>query len=244
MSSKPLLVIQTGRPPERILADHGPFSAMIQRISRVPLSALEVVDVHEGGLLPAPHSVAGAVISGSAAMVSDREPWSEQTAQWIRDAFQQQVPMFGICYGHQLMAHALGGQVGYHPQGREIGTRAIHRSADTPEQPALPACFTAHLIHQQTVSQAPAQARILASNDHDAHQLLHYGADTWSTQFHPEFDAQIMLDYVNVFRERLIKESFDVEALASAVQETPRANALLADFIERRLLSAPTAAHE
>ncbi|MCK9509166.1 MAG: glutamine amidotransferase, partial [Pigmentiphaga sp.] len=137
-----------------------------------------------------------------------------------------------------------GGQVDYHPQGREIGTRAIHRSADTPEQPALPACFTAHLIHQQTVSQAPAQARILASNDHDAHQLLHYGADTWSTQFHPEFDAQIMLDYVNVFRERLIKESFDVEALASAVQETPRANALLADFIERRLLSAPTAAHE
>lgn len=52
-------------------------------------------------------------------MVTDQEPWSEKTAAWIRNAMAMEMPLFGVCYGHQLMAHALGGRVEYHPQGRE-----------------------------------------------------------------------------------------------------------------------------
>ena len=55
-------------------------------------------------------------------MVSEREPWSERAAEWLREVAQRGIPLLGICYGHQLLAHALGGRVGANPQGREIGT--------------------------------------------------------------------------------------------------------------------------
>lgn len=232
MSEKPILLIQTGQPPAPILAEHGPFSAMIQRISQVAQEDLWVVDAQHGEALPPPDAVSGAVITGSAAMVSDRESWSENTAAWIRQALTKQIPLFGICYGHQLMAHALGGKVGYHPEGREIGTRAVARSGPAHSASSLPPQFPAHLIHQQTIQQTPPQAQVLAHNDHDAHQLLRYGTNSWSTQFHPEFNAAIMQSYLTVFRDQLAKESFDVDALVEAVQETPDANTFLRDFMQ------------
>lgn len=58
-------------------------------------------------------------------MVTERADWSERTAGWIRNAMDAELPLFGVCYGHQLMAHALGGRVDYLPGGREIGTLPI-----------------------------------------------------------------------------------------------------------------------
>ncbi len=79
--------------------------------------------------LPAPDSQTVAVMTGSWAMVTDRLAWSEKTAAWIRSAMAVEMPLFGICYGHQLMADALGGEVAYHPAGRETGCKAITLSA-------------------------------------------------------------------------------------------------------------------
>lgn len=72
--------------------------------------------------LPALDGLAGVVITGSHAMVSEREPWSEGAAAWLRAAVQAGVPVLGICYGHRLPAHCLGGEVSYHPGGIEIGS--------------------------------------------------------------------------------------------------------------------------
>src|SRR5688572_21533998 len=77
------------------------------------------------GRLQAPPSregFAGTIVTGSGAMVTDRHEWSERSAQWLRDAAHDGMPLLGICYGHQLIAHALGGEVDYHPAGREMGT--------------------------------------------------------------------------------------------------------------------------
>src|SRR5262245_61079370 len=85
-------------------------------------SDVEVAAVAQGDPLPAPESPAGVVVTGSSAMVSHREPWSELTAEWLARAVELGTPVLGICYGHQLLAHALGGAVGRNPRGREIGT--------------------------------------------------------------------------------------------------------------------------
>jgi GMP synthase (glutamine-hydrolysing) len=70
-------------------------------------------------------------------MVTDRLAWSEKTAAWIRSAMAVEMPLFGICYGHQLMADALGGEVAYHPAGRETGCKAITLSAAGRTDPLL-----------------------------------------------------------------------------------------------------------
>ncbi|MEA4681949.1 glutamine amidotransferase, partial [Klebsiella pneumoniae] len=135
-----------------------------------------------------------AVLTGSWAMVTDRLAWSERTADWIRQAVAIDMPLFGVCYGHQLMAHALGGEVAYHPGGRESGSQTITLSpwgVDDPLLSGLPATFPAHLSHLQTVTRLPEGATVLAASAHDPHQIVRYGPHAVSTQFHPEFTAPI-----------------------------------------------------
>ena len=62
---------------------------------------------------PHPDEIAGVVVTGSAAMVTDRHPWSERTARWIADN-DGKTPILGVCFGHQCVAHGLGGEVQWH----------------------------------------------------------------------------------------------------------------------------------
>ena len=101
---KPVLIIRTGRAPNPIRARHGDFPHWFRLGAGLHPHQLQVVDVAAGETLPAPLEVAGAIITGSAAMVTERLTWSERTAGWIRDAMDVELPLFGVCYGHQLMA--------------------------------------------------------------------------------------------------------------------------------------------
>src|SRR3546814_4890003 len=91
-------------------------------------------------------------------MVTERRDWSEATAAWLREAAHAGVPVFGICYGHQLLAHALGGAVGDNPNGRKLGTVAVDllpAAADHPLFAGLPVRILAPATHQPSVLRAP-----------------------------------------------------------------------------------------
>ncbi len=122
---------------------------------------LTTVRVFEDEPLPTPDNQTIAVLTGSWAMVTDRLAWSERTADWIRQAVAIDMPLFGVCYGHQLMAHARG-EVAYHHGGRESGSQTITLSPwgiDDPLLSGLPATFPAHLSHLQTVTRLPEGPR-------------------------------------------------------------------------------------
>jgi GMP synthase (glutamine-hydrolysing) len=194
---------------------------------------LRIVDVAAGEALPAPREVAGAIITGAAAMVTERSAWSERTAGWIRDAMDAELPLFGVCYGHQLMAHALGGRVDYLPGGREIGTQAIELSAAGAQDPLarrLPASFRAHTTHEQSVIEPPGGAAVLARSARDPHQLLRYGPHALSAQFHPEFNAEVMRAYIRRKHADMRREGSDPQQIFSAVAATPIARRLLRQF--------------
>lgn len=70
-------------------------------------------------------ALSAALLSGSWAMVTDRADWSERTAAWVRGAVADGLPLLGVCYGHQLMSYALGGNVGDNPAGWERGLIAV-----------------------------------------------------------------------------------------------------------------------
>ena len=227
----PLLLIQTGEVPEAIRARFGGFADWFRAAMRVG-PELKVVRVDGGEALPPPADVAGAVITGSAAMVTDRAEWSERTAAWVRAAMGTATPMFGVCYGHQLMADALGGTVGWLPAGREIGTKAVTRGTASGEGwlQSLPATFAAHTTHRQSVLQPPAKAEVLARSERDPNQLLRYGPMAYSSQFHPEFTADTMRAYVEARADVLREEGQDPDVLASEVRDTEAARALLERF--------------
>jgi len=200
------------------------------------MAPIQVVRPSLGEMLPAAHTVAGAIITGSWNMVTDREDWSELTAAWVREAFAHDVPLLGICYGHQLMAHALGGVVDYHPKGRELGCYGVRTLADLADDPLLhdlPDAFDALLSHEQSVITAPEGARVLACSTHDPHQILRYSPHALSVQFHPEFSPALMQACITRRREQLLGEGVDMDAMLVNIRETQHARRILTRFVQQ-----------
>lgn len=229
---KPLLIIKTGRTLRQVPPGRGDFERWIAECMALDLAECHTTEVIAGECLPDPGKVSGVVITGSAAMVSDRLPWSEATADWLRAACNV-VPVLGICYGHQLLAHAFGGSVDYHPRGREMGTTWVGLSpgaADDPLLAALPARFAVHVTHQQSVLELPSGAQVLASNEFEPHHAVRFRERVWGVQFHPEFDAEVMRAYLDARAALLEAEGFNVGQMHEAVQETPESRTVLHNF--------------
>lgn len=150
--SKPLLILQAGDAPASVRREHGNFDRMFIDAGEIHDARVEVVYLPGGARPEAPEHYADVMITGSAAMVTDKLPWSEYAADWLRQALEVDTPIFGACYGHQLLAYALGGEVDYHPDGMELGTHAIEllpAAADDALLTALPRRFDANLVHSQ-----------------------------------------------------------------------------------------------
>jgi GMP synthase (glutamine-hydrolysing) len=238
---KPILIIRTGRAPDAIRARHGDFPHWFRLCAALSPMRVRIVDVAAGETLPLPKEVAGALITGSAAMVTERAAWSERTAGWVRDAMDARLPLFGVCYGHQLMAHALGGRVDYLPGGREIGTLPIELTAAASHDPLtarLPASFRAHTTHEQSVLEPPSGATVLARSARDPHHLLRYGPNAVSVQFHPEFNADVMRAYILRKRQAMQREGTDPHQVWRQVAATPIARRIMRGFGLHHGLSA------
>lgn len=190
---------------------------------RVPTA---VVDAEHGARLPAAKECAGVVITGSHAMVTDELPWSVAVERWISGLLDAEVPIFGICYGHQLLAKAAGGQVDFHPKGQEIGTVPIDTrpsAADDRLFRALPASFLAHTTHSQSVLRLPDRAVHLAGNGFEPNHAFRLGSSAWGVQFHPEYDGEVMRAYIDEQSGRLTERGVRVDELRGGVEETPEA---------------------
>lgn len=223
-----LYIIKTGDTLAQLRAQHGDFEDWIQAGLEGQGLPVRTMDPRSQDGWPAQAQVAAVVVTGSPAMVTDRAQWSERTAAWLALQVRLEVPVLGICYGHQLLAHALGGVVGQHPQGMEIGSVEVQctpQAASDPLFAALPQRFQAHVVHQQSVLRLPAGATVLAFNAHEPHQAFRAGRHAWGVQFHPEFTQAVMQGYLDL----LGRQAADATDPGHAV-ETPQAAALLARF--------------
>jgi GMP synthase (glutamine-hydrolysing) len=193
-----VIIIKTGGTMASLRSRRGDFEDWILGGMGLGDGHAEVVDVAAGQPLPPAARASGIVITGSHDMVTDRLEWSERTASWLAEAALSGTPLLGICYGHQLLAHALGGTVEYNPRGQEMGTAEItllEAASHDPLLVGLPPTIRVHVSHSQSVTRLPPGAVRLAENAWDANQAFRMGACAWGVQFHPEFDAEIMHAY-------------------------------------------------
>ncbi len=227
-----VVVLKTGSTYPGLLARFGDFEDWFLR-GLSPELDITVINVEAGELPGNPEDWNGIVVTGSPAMVSDRDEWSENTGAWLARAAAAGIPVLGVCYGHQLLAHALGGEVGYHPDGRETGTHEVELLPEAGTDPLfrdLPARFPAQLTHRQSVLRLPPDAVLLGRNRFEPHQAFRIGSCTWGVQFHPEFTNTVMRAYLEVQAPDLAREGLDAQALIAGVQASPEASSLLPRF--------------
>ncbi len=177
--------------------------------------------------------VAGVVVTGSSSMVTDRHPWSERTAQWIADN-DGKVPILGVCFGHQIVAHGLGGEVHWLKGQSEYGTGDIHLEPGAQSDPLfkdIPQVFQAQIAHSQTVTRLPTGAKLLATNAFGV-QAARMSATSWGVQFHPEYDAGIMRVLFDDYTGYIKGRGVDVEGERAGLKETPLALKALRNFAD------------
>lgn len=229
-----LLVLKVGSTFDRVAADvGGDFEDWVSEgLGHEMPIRLHVVDPRREPL-PCIESLAGVVITGSHDMVTQRLLWSEECARWLRAAVTGCVPILGICYGHQLLADCLGGQVGYHPHGIEIGSIPINLSASASTDPlfaGLPAQFMGQAVHKQTILRLPPDAEILAFNEFEPTLSFRFGPCAWGVQFHPEFTRAAMQGYVDELNETLADDGLAANEIRNQIVETPEAACILSNF--------------
>ncbi len=202
---KTLLIINVGQPPQQQLEKYGDFEHWAHRaIDEVDINVSFLDGVNEQ--LPDYDSLAGVIIMGSLSMVTEKTEWMLKLSHNIVELTERNIPLLGICFGHQLIAQALGGEAGYNPNGLEIGTAKLTRHPSA-ENDALftdiPQSFSAQTVHFQSVLQLPPNATCLAKSDLDPHHAFRVGTCTWGVQFHPEFTPEIMQDSLMGMKEHL-----------------------------------------
>jgi GMP synthase (glutamine-hydrolysing) len=231
---KKLLIVKTGTSFPAIIKNHGDFEDFILRQIGIQPKEVLVSAVYKKEPLPEFGLIAAVIITGSPAMVTNHDEWSLHLASWLRQFERGPVPVLGICYGHQLLAAAFGGTVGYHRRGREIGTVPVELTGAGEADlllGKLPKTFPGHVFHAQTVTVLPANSRLLAANNFEQHQAFSLRSRIWGVQFHPEFTAEIIRAYIQEEKETLWQEGDDPENLSASVRENPYGKLLLQRFM-------------
>ena len=164
----------------------------------------------------------GFVVSGSALHAYDTDFAVTSQIDILKQAADAGLPCFGSCWGLQIAAMAAGGDVAYHPQGKEVGfarkimpTEAGRRHAMFRHKPPV---FDAPCIHYDEVTRLPEGATLLASNAHSRVQaaIIPLGAsEVWAVQYHPEYDVRQVLAIYRLYAEDMISPDFfpDLAAL-------------------------------
>lgn len=234
MKSAPrsICIIKAGDTYPDLAAKEGDFDAWI--VAGLGTDSVSVVDPRDmDSPLPTAAECAGVVISGAHAMITDDAPWMQRLAEWTRKMVTAQVPYLGICFGHQLLAKAMGGKVDFHPQGREIGSVPIELSVAAQVDPlfaALPRQFMAHAVHAQSVRKLPKGATLLAGNAYEPTHAFRVGTCAWGIQFHPEFTPERLAAYLEHLSPDLIKAGRDIDAIRTSLIATPVAAHVLPRF--------------
>ncbi len=234
-----LVVLRAGDAAAPVAARRGEFFSWIRReVGDTWGGEWHEHDVRTDAPLPDARSAAAFIITGSSASVTERAPWMLRTEQLIRDVADAGTPLFGICFGHQLVGQALGGLVAKNPRGREIGTVEVRVLPHEPLDPILSglgARFTANHTHVDSVVELPRGARVLAETDQEPPAAFAIGDRVKCVQFHPEIDGDAMRGYIEARAHLIEAEGRDPKPILAGAVDTPGGAETLRNFVRHVL---------
>lgn len=171
--------------------DGAKFTALIHRVR--PDWICDVYAVKDD-IFPEALDFDGILITGSPASVHDPAPWIARLETLVRDAVARRVPLFGACFGHQIIAKALGAQVGDNPSGWVLGrVTTVLSDTDT--------TVSVYAAHKEQVMALPPQARVAAYTDGCAIAGFAIADHVLTTQYHPEMTHGFIAALLDAFAD-------------------------------------------
>lgn len=176
-------ILQTGHAPEALLDAFGDYDLMFQQLLDGNGFSFVSFDVENNQLPKSAKEADGWLITGSRHGAYEDHPWIKPLEQLIRDIYVERRPLVGVCFGHQIIATALGGKVEKYSGGWAVGRVEYERDGKK---------FGLNAWHQDQITVLPEDARVLAGNDFCPYGILAYGDTIYSVQPHPEYGADFI----------------------------------------------------
>jgi GMP synthase-like glutamine amidotransferase len=189
-------ILKTGRPPKPAIERFGTYPEMFQGLLGADAYHWRTYAVDEGELPASATECDGYLITGSSAGVYEPLPWIAPTMDFLRAA-KGQAALVGVCFGHQLMAQAFGGNVIKSPKGWGVGEHVYELM--TPEPWIEPAPLRVRLpaSHQDQVVEKPPGAEVVFASEFTPYAALAWpDARAISMQPHPEFDPAFAMSLI------------------------------------------------
>ncbi|WP_425050006.1 type 1 glutamine amidotransferase [Psychromarinibacter sp. S121] len=174
-------ILQTGHLPDALQSEFPDYPTMFENLLAGQGFSFETYPVLEMVLPGSIHAADGWLITGSRHGAYEDHPWIPPLEQFIRDAHAADIPLVGICFGHQIIAQALGGKVEKYSGGWTVGRQCY-------DFDGIGEVFV-NAWHQDQVTERPEGAEVIATGPHSPNAGLLYGRHALTLQPHPEFEA-------------------------------------------------------
>ncbi len=219
-----IAIIETGAPPEQLNGRHPTYPGMMERMLSplAPHLSFTTYGVFRDGALPSVADFDGMLITGSAAGVYEGHDWIAPLEALVRVAAAAGKPQVGICFGHQLMAQAFGGEVKKSDKGWGVGLHHYDVTLGAPWMTPHQGRISCAVSHQDQVTAPPPGAKNLAGSG-----FCEYGAFAYaqgpaiSFQMHPEFEHDYAADLIGLRRNRY-GEALSDEGLSALKNRSDR----------------------
>lgn len=209
-------ILQTGRAPDSLQAAHGDYNEMSQVFLGLPSENVRHYAVLDGEFPDSVSDCDGWFITGSRFGVYEDHDWIPPLEAFIRSAYAEKRKMVGVCFGHQIMAQALGGEVEKFEDGFSVGAVDYTLSGKLkPSSKTVSDTTRLNAYHQDQIKVPPEAAELILTSDFCKFAGFAYGDWGLSVQPHPEFNGAYLKDLVVERRGGSLSESLSDKALLS-----------------------------